>query len=1138
MQKNDPNSPAVEGGCSAGFRLQRVELLNWGTFDKQAEVLTPLGEWSLLVGDNGCGKSTAIDAIRTLLVPPALLSTSYNDASGDGRKSKDRTRRSYLLGAYGSTSQIDSTTATTQFLRKAGELSAVLAVFAEKRHAEYVTLAQILWLDNNDQIREIFAICRGDKNLKDLSGGQTTTVEIKRFARQTGWELFDSYPGYAVRMRKLLNIPGERALEVFNRAMGMKEVVDIDEFIRKYLLPSAETFEFIRDTIQPYYRTVMDCWMAIDKADRQLLALRPVSENAERIFTAEARAAEWRGLQECVKPYFLTRYLDLLTERSIELGRLAETAGMRRDGVAGEMRERRSERDELIGAISATDVGPRVMAIDREIEVSNANRQRAQSMRSRIQDSVTLLSAEPLLAEEVSFINARPVWEKTEEHERQIATENENKKVTCRLRQETALSKLIDSREELVSTERNKVNIPRDFLSARRRICEALGVDTAVLPFVGELIEVKLEYAEWAGVIERLLWRFGVSVLVPDHLYHPAGEFINQSDSRDFKLKLTYYPISNRVPMPPRLSDELVCGRLAIRTEHPLHGWVAGELARRFNHRCCDTIAQLERAERGVTQQGLMRDKTLHVKDNSRPIDDLSNRILGWSTERKIAALKEQIDRFEKEASAAGKEVADAANAILKARSRAEAARELLGISDFLSIDPAHWSEQIVRLQTEKQVLESGSQELAMLRKRKGEVEQEINLLETKFREADGEVRLCESRLSECEKNVQSTRASLDEFPEYAHDKTCDDFTRLSVTYDEAGLGNPHQLIHNVTQSIQGRINNETGRINEASNKMTAAMGMFLVQFPEFGQMLSTGREYAESFLAVQRRIEDDDLPQYRERFEHYLNENLVGNLFMLNQRLEDHGREIEDRVSTINQALEEIPFDENVYVQLNLMSHPSLQINEFRRALRDCFEYGIAPGQEERARLFERVRVLIEKFQADPKGTEFVTDVRNWYRSGIRQLWCDSGLEKNYFDSSTGRSGGQKARLAFTILASALSAQYGLSLNDPDSPNFRLVVIDEAFSRTDERQSQLSMKLFADMGFQLLIVAPLDSKAKLAVPFVRTIHLAANPDGDKSQLMAITQQGLEARLGPGDQLSGQASVPALREPAVAEVLE
>jgi hypothetical protein len=58
-----------------------------------------------------------------------------------------------------------------------------------------------------------------------------------------------------------------------------------------------------------------------------------------------------------------------------------------------------------------------------------------------------------------------------------------------------------------------------------------------------------------------------------------------------------------------------------------------------------------------------------------------------------------------------------------------------------------------------------------------------------------------------------------------------------------------------------------------------------------------------------------------------------------------------------------------------------------------------------------------------------------------------------NYY-ATTGKSGGQKGKLAFTILASALSAQYGLSKSPSDSPNFRLVVIDEAFSRTDESNS------------------------------------------------------------------------------------
>ena len=38
-----------------------------------------------------------------------------------------------------------------------------------------------------------------------------------------------------------------------------------------------------------------------------------------------------------------------------------------------------------------------------------------------------------------------------------------------------------------------------------------------------------------------------------------------------------------------------------------------------------------------------MCEGTRHVKDDARPVDDLSARVLGWSTERKIAALKQQV---------------------------------------------------------------------------------------------------------------------------------------------------------------------------------------------------------------------------------------------------------------------------------------------------------------------------------------------------------------------------------------------------------------------------------------------------------------------------------------------------------------
>ena len=80
----------------AGFRLQRLEVLNWGTFDRQVWALNPCGNNSLLTGDIGSGKSTLVDAVTTLLVPAQRI--TYNKAAG--AESKERSLRSYVLGYY------------------------------------------------------------------------------------------------------------------------------------------------------------------------------------------------------------------------------------------------------------------------------------------------------------------------------------------------------------------------------------------------------------------------------------------------------------------------------------------------------------------------------------------------------------------------------------------------------------------------------------------------------------------------------------------------------------------------------------------------------------------------------------------------------------------------------------------------------------------------------------------------------------------------------------------------------------------------------------------------------------------------------------------------------------------------------
>ena len=78
------SEPAIETparrAVNAGFRLQRLEVLNWGTFHGRPWILNLDGENTLLTGDIGSGKSTLVDAVTTLLVPSNRV--AYNKAAG------------------------------------------------------------------------------------------------------------------------------------------------------------------------------------------------------------------------------------------------------------------------------------------------------------------------------------------------------------------------------------------------------------------------------------------------------------------------------------------------------------------------------------------------------------------------------------------------------------------------------------------------------------------------------------------------------------------------------------------------------------------------------------------------------------------------------------------------------------------------------------------------------------------------------------------------------------------------------------------------------------------------------------------------------------------------------------------------
>src|ERR1035437_9598843 len=126
----------------SGFRLHRLEVYNWGTFDGRVWVLHPDGRNSLLTGDIGSGKSTLVDAVTTLLVPAHRV--AYNKAAG--ADSKERSLRSYVLGPYKSERNEVTGSAKPMALRDHNNYSVILGVFHNAGYDRPVTLAQVFWM--------------------------------------------------------------------------------------------------------------------------------------------------------------------------------------------------------------------------------------------------------------------------------------------------------------------------------------------------------------------------------------------------------------------------------------------------------------------------------------------------------------------------------------------------------------------------------------------------------------------------------------------------------------------------------------------------------------------------------------------------------------------------------------------------------------------------------------------------------------------------------------------------------------------------------------------------------------------------------------------------------------------------------
>ena len=1094
----------------SGFRLHRLEVFNWGTFDGRVWTLALDGRNHLLTGDIGSGKSTLVDAVTTLLVPAHRA--AYNRAAGAA--SRERTLRSYVLGHYKSERNDLSVSARPVALRDNNHYSVILGVFRNEGYDQTVTLAQVFWIaDAQGQPERFFAAAEGDLSIagefarfgSDING-------LRRRLRGAGVDIWRTFPPYGAWFRRRFGIENEQALDLFHQTVSMKSVGNLTEFVRGHMLEPFDVAPRITALIE-HFNDLSRAHEAVLRARRQIEHLAPLVADCERHAALGAEIEELRQCREALRAFFAVLKRDLLDER---IERLAEDWSRQNTQIerVTERRDReRGDVDELRRAVAESG-GDRLERLAAEIRRLERERNARKSKAERYAELVRAVDDSPA-ADDAAFLDQRSrladLAETHRSHEARL--QNDLTELGVDLRQGKQEHAALTA--EIASLKSRRSNIPADQIAMRAALCQALDLDEASMPFVGELIQVREEERDWEGAAERLLRGFGLSLLVPDECYARVAGWV---DAKHLGGRLVYFRV--RAPgrrEQPELHRDSLVRKLSVKPDSEFYEWLEHELARRFDVACCATAEQFRREARAITRAGQIKAPgERHEKDDRHRIDDRGRYVLGWTNAAKIAALESDARGRESRLGDVGARIGTMQTEQRGVRARLDTLSKLAEYADFREIDWSSLAEDIARLDDERRRLESTSDLLRQLN---------AQLVESrKALEATDEALLAHrdrrSKTEQKQSHAKTLRAETEAVLAGVDLAALEPrFDRLADLRNEA-LGE-HQLTiescdnreQDLRKWLQDRIDAADLRLGRLRDRIIQTMMAFKEQFPletaEFDANVEAGFEYR----AMLERLRADDLPRFEAHFKELLNENAIREVANFQSQLARERETIKERIARINESLGQIDYNPGRYIRLEALPAPDVDIRDFQAELRACTE-GALTGSEDAQyseAKFLQVKGIVERLRGregtaeqDRRWTARVTDVRNWFVFAASERWHEDDSDFEHYSDSGGKSGGQKEKLAYTILAASLAYQFGLEVGTVRSRTFRFVVIDEAFGRGSDESTQFGLRLFSKLNLQLLIVTPLQ-KIHVIEPYVASVGFVHIEDDRFSRLRNLS---------------------------------
>jgi uncharacterized protein YPO0396 len=1120
---------------TAGFRLHELSVLNWGTFNGRAFVVRPEGRTAILTGGNGTGKSTLADALLTLLVPNTRR--NYNQA-GQVQKKSERNERDYVMGAYSEKHDESIGEGRKQYLRKdAGSNSVLLATFHNEGLNSWVTLAQVLWINTANKVDKVFIAeprrlsIEGDFNYLD------TTATIKRILKDRGFTCLDSFTAYSDKFHDMLCMPKDKTpMAIFNQAICIKDISDLTSFIREHMLDDGGAAEKLQ-SLRKNFTELRETNRRIELATNQLDALNLIRNDHEALMVHQRELDDLLLRERVLVPYFAEKEIELRAtlaeQQAIKKGILVAN----QDAVAVSIDLHASKLASIKEALETSDEGRRL----KEIESALGTRVPLRDERKKKRQT---------------FDELRETWnpgghvlDAAGHGELLRRCMNEAPTLKDRVQQiEKAELKKLAIEESQVETRRNDreqeqrsllartSNIPDHCLRARAYLLDELRLKPEDLPFVGELVQVKSSAAEWTGAIERLMHSFALCMVVRRDLRERVDAFVHAHRQRGL---VVYHAVPDQIGAPnPRLQEDAVANKLDLKSGlGDLGRWLEVEVSHRFDHLCCpDTGLRFREAVNALTLTGLIKQKgTERRKDDRSALGDVSNYVLGWDNREKLIAIGAELKGLEARLKEIGVRIKALEDEKKLLRKRIDAGSKLeMFYAAYSDIDWQSVAKVIADLETERANIQKGSDKLKQLTEEKAHAEAELMKARAEDKRLTGDLAVLEKETTEndgARTKAETLVAELEQ--RAAHEPGLADFRSqyhaitASLAFPLVDLGRLADAKAGADEVIRGRRRDTNNRLARRSESIKLRMAKFVAEAEniEFKDRLAgdyTVPGYSASLFApfegVRSQLTQEDLPKNQQRFESLLHSTVTDDVSVFDQLLDQHAKRIESKIQELNQQLRKIDFDrkEKTYIQLVSDRTDDSAVKEFRNYRRNALQDSLNATTEKESlkERYHRIEQLLNKLDENSEWTNRVIDVRNWFKFRARESYRADDAHKQDYSGASGKSGGEKNRLASTILATSIAYQYGISVGDRQTETFRLVAVDEMFSKTDDEFSEYLLQLFKEFHLQLLIIQPLDAKIHLVQKYVERYHIVTKRVASSSVRTLTVQEYQNLRAG------------------------